>query len=57
MKLTFDSSAKVCAEDADAPTTITFTGNAIIKGGTGIYASARESNAFEFTIAGNIVTK
>lgn len=77
LKLTFDSSAKACAEDADAPTTITFTGNAIINGGTGKYAGAtgtlkvtagsfsiksttagaKETNAFKFTIAGNIVTK
>lgn len=40
LKVTFDSSAKACAEDADAPTTITFTGNAIINGGTGKYAGA-----------------
>jgi len=40
LKLTFDSSAKACAEDAGAPTTITFTGNAIINGGTGKYAGA-----------------
>lgn len=40
LKLTFDSSAKACAEDAEAPTTITFTGNAIINGGTGKYAGA-----------------
>ena len=40
LKLTFDSSAKACAADADAPTTITFTGNAIINGGTGKYAGA-----------------
>jgi hypothetical protein len=40
LKIAFDSSAKACAEDADAPTTITFTGNAIINGGTGKYAGA-----------------
>lgn len=40
LKVTFDSSAKACAEDADAPTTITFSGNAIINGGTGKYAGA-----------------
>ena len=77
LKVTFDSSAKACAADADAPTTVTFTGNAIINGGTGKYAGAtgtlkvtagsfsiksttagaKESNAFKFTIAGNIVTK
>ena len=77
LKVTFDSSAKACAADADAPTTITFTGNAIINGGTGKYAGAtgtlkvtagsfsiksttagaKESTAFKFTLAGNIVTK
>lgn len=77
LKVTFDSSAKACAADADAPTTVTFTGNATINGGTGKYAGAtgtlkvtagsfsiksttagaKESNAFKFTIAGNIVTK
>ena len=40
LKLTFDSTAKVCAENADAPTGITFTGNAVINGGTGKYAGA-----------------
>ena len=40
LKLTFDSSARACAEDANAPTGITFTGNAIINGGTGKYAGA-----------------
>ena len=40
LKLTFDSTAKACAEDADAPTGITFTGNAVINGGTGRYAGA-----------------
>ena len=40
LKITFDSSAKACAEDADAPTTITFSGNATINGGTGKYAGA-----------------
>ena len=40
LKVTFDSSAKACAEDADAPTTITFNGNAVINGGTGKYAGA-----------------
>ena len=77
LKVTFDSSAKACAADADAPTGITFTGNAIINGGTGKYAGAtgilkvtggsfnirsttsggKESSAFKFSIAGNIVTK
>ena len=40
LKVTFDSTAKACAEDADAPTGITFTGNALINGGTGKYAGA-----------------
>ena len=40
LKVSFDSSAKACAEDADAPTTIAITGNAIINGGTGKYAGA-----------------
>ncbi len=40
LKITFDSSAKACARDADAPTGISFTGNAIINGGTGKYAGA-----------------
>lgn len=40
LKVTFDSTAKACAEDADAPTGITFTGNAVINGGTGKYAGA-----------------
>ena len=77
LKVTFDSSAQACAADADAPTEIKFTGNAIINGGTGKYAGAtgtlkvtagsfniqsstagkKETDAFKFTIAGNIVTK
>ena len=40
LKVTFDSSAEACAEDADAPTGITFKGNAIINGGTGKYTGA-----------------
>lgn len=40
LKLSFDTSAKACAEDADAPTTIAITGNAVINGGTGKYAGA-----------------
>lgn len=40
LKVTFDSTAKACAEDADAPTGVTFTGNAVINGGTGKYAGA-----------------
>lgn len=40
LKVAFDSTAKACAEDADAPTGITFTGNAVINGGTGKFAGA-----------------
>jgi len=40
LKVAFDTSAKACAEDADAPTGITITGNAVINGGTGKYAGA-----------------
>jgi hypothetical protein len=40
MKVAFDTSAKGCAEDESAPTKITFSGNAVIKSGTGKYASA-----------------
>ena len=40
MKVAFDTSAKGCAEDESAPTKITFTGNAVIKSGTGKYAKA-----------------
>ena len=40
MKVAFDTSAKGCAEDESAPTKITFTGNAVIKSGTGKYANA-----------------
>jgi hypothetical protein len=78
LKVTFDSaSTRACAEDAEAPTKITFTGNAIINSGTGKYAGAtgtlkvtagsfdiqtstagkKESDAFKFTISGNINTK
>ena len=78
LKVTFDSaSTRACAEDAEAPTKITFTGNAIINSGTGKYAGAtgtlkvtagsfdiqtstagkKESDAFKFTISGNITTK
>ena len=41
MKVAFDTSAKGCAEDESAPTKITFSGNAIIKSGTGKYATAK----------------
>ena len=40
LKITFDSSAKGCAEDGAAPTTINITGNALITGGTGKFAGA-----------------
>jgi len=63
LKLTFDSTAKACAEDADAPTGITFTGNAVINGGTGKYAGATGtlkvtagSFAIKSTVAGKSET-
>jgi hypothetical protein len=40
LKVAFDSSAKACAADDAAPTTITITGNATVTGGTGKYAGA-----------------
>ena len=40
LKVTFDSTAKGCAADGDAPTVITITGNAVINGGTGKFAGA-----------------
>jgi hypothetical protein len=40
LKLAFDTSAQGCAEDANAPTTITIKGNAKILSGTGKYAGA-----------------
>jgi len=41
LKVTFDSAnTRACAEDAEAPTKITFTGTAIINSGTGKYAGA-----------------
>lgn len=40
LKVAFDNSAKACAADGAAPTTITITGNATITGGTGKYAGA-----------------
>ena len=40
LKVAFDSSAKGCAADDSAPTKITFSGNAVIKSGTGKYAGA-----------------
>jgi hypothetical protein len=69
----FDTSAKGCAEDESAPTTIKITGNAQITGGTGKYAGAtgtlkvsgvfsvkggaRETAAFTMDVSGNIKTK
>ena len=38
LKVSFDSSAKGCAEDAAAPTVVNISGNALITGGTGKYA-------------------
>ena len=40
LKVTWDSSAKACAADGAAPTSITITGNAAITGGTGKFAGA-----------------
>jgi hypothetical protein len=40
IKVTFDSSAKVCAEDGAAPTTINITGFAVVNSGTGKFAGA-----------------
>lgn len=40
LKVSFDSSAKGCAEDAAAPTVVNISGNALITGGTGKYAGA-----------------
>ena len=69
----FDTSAKGCAEDESAPTTIKITGNAQITGGTGKYAGAtgtlkvsgvfsvkggaKETAAFTMDVSGNIKTK
>ena len=40
LKVSFDSTAKGCAEDAAAPTVVNITGNAVVSGGTGKYAGA-----------------
>lgn len=40
LKVMFDSTAKACAEDGDAPTTINITSGATITGGTGKFAGA-----------------
>jgi len=73
LNVAFDTSAKGCAEDESAPTTIKITGNAQITGGTGIYAGAtgtlkvsgvfsvkggaKETAAFTMDVSGNIKTK
>jgi len=40
IKVTFDTTAKVCAEDGAAPTTINLTGFAVVNSGTGKFAGA-----------------
>ncbi|MEI9906915.1 MAG: hypothetical protein WDO06_02530 [Actinomycetota bacterium] len=40
LKVTFDSTAKGCAEDGAAPTVVHLTGSAVINGGTGKFAGA-----------------
>ena len=73
LNVSFDTSAKGCAEDESAPTTIKITGNAQITGGTGKYAGAtgtlkvsgvfrvkggaKENAAFTMDVSGNIKTK
>jgi hypothetical protein len=73
LNVAFDTSAKGCAEDESAPTTIKITGNAQITGGTGKYAGAtgtlkvsgvfsvkggsKESAAITMDVSGNIKTK
>ena len=73
LNVSFDTSAKGCAEDESAPTTIKITGNAQITGGTGKYAGAtgtlkvsgvfsvkggaKETAAFTMDVTGNIKTK
>ena len=73
LNVTFDSSAKGCAEDESAPTTIKITGTATITGGTGKYAGAtgtlkvtgtfsvkggsKEDAAFTMDVSGNVKTK
>lgn len=53
LKVIFDSSAKGCAEDDSAPTKITFSGNAVVKSGTGKYAGATGT----FKVAGSFSIK
>jgi hypothetical protein len=73
LTVAFDTSAKGCAEDESAPTTIKITGNAQITGGTGKYVGAtgtlkvsgvfsvkggaKETAAFTMDVSGNIKTK
>lgn len=73
LNVSFDSSAKGCAEDESAPTTIKITGTATITGGTGKYMGAtgvlkvtgtfnvkggsKEDAAFTMDVSGNIKTK
>ncbi|MEY5030410.1 MAG: hypothetical protein RLZZ334_357 [Actinomycetota bacterium] len=73
LNVTFDSTAKGCAEDESAPTTIKITGTATVTGGTGKYAGAtgtlkvtgtfsvkggsKEDAAFTMDVSGNIKTK
>ena len=73
LNVSFDTSAKGCAEDESAPTTIKITGNAQITGGTGKYVGAtgtlkvsgvfsvkggaKETAAFTMDVSGNIKTK
>ncbi|MBU6242759.1 MAG: hypothetical protein KGP06_01720 [Acidobacteria bacterium] len=40
LKVTFDSSAKACADQGAAPANVTITGNATVNGGTGKFAGA-----------------
>jgi hypothetical protein len=54
LKVAFDSSAKGCAEDDSAPTKITFSGNAVVKSGTGKYVGA--SGTFKVAGSFNIKT-
>jgi hypothetical protein len=54
LKVAFDTSAKGCAEDDSAPTKITFSGNAIVKSGTGKYSGA--TGTFKVSGSFNIKT-
>ena len=40
IKVTFDTSAKVCAEEGAAPTTVNITGFAVVNSGTGKFSGA-----------------